>query len=277
MAYSGLVETRFEAIPMAFSYAAIAEAAWLPSDVFPGFFERNLKLGEASYGQIQALEVKAQHAGTIDSWPQVAGATFMLLYVMHGKITFRMKDDSVVTLEDREAVHLPFMLGVKTAEFNDDLHLMQIAATLAGEGENIAPLLRIAPEVHTGPWEDAIVRNRAELFIRGDGPRAFFTYRDLGSAGATDRRIQTHDGDGASQDLAEGTGWHNHSMSQFFYVLGGAADIDVEKQGRFHLKPGDAMTLGRGMRHNVVNIRKGYNCIELCLPADYSTTPQEPA
>jgi len=260
---------------MQFSYCSQASALWDPSGVFEGFDERDLLLRRASAGQLTALELKARKAGKSDHWPHVAGATFLLLYVMNGNIRFSMSDGALITLNPREAVHLPFMLGVKSAEWPQDLHIVQIWAKDPGSG--LAPLLQMSPEVHQGAWEEAIVRNRAELFIRGDGPRAFFTYRDLGSAKTTERRIQTHDGDGAAADIDGGTGWHNHSMSQFFFILGGSADIDVENHGSFHMVPGDAMTLGREMRHNVLNIKRGYNVIEVCLPADYTTVPQDPA
>lgn len=262
----------YEAVPMEFSYAPGEHASWQPSRDFAGFEERDLLLGKASNGQLTALELKARAASGSNGWPQVKEAAFLLLYVMRGQIHFSMSDGASVTLHAREAVHLPFLLGVSSVQWSADLHVVQICAL--DRGQALVPLLQMRAEVHRGDWEEVIVRNRPELFIRGDGPRAFFTYRDLGSAKATGRRIQTHDGDGAAADMAEGTGWHNHSMSQFFFILGGSADIDVERRGRFHLVPGDAMTLGREMRHNVVNIKRGYNVIEMCLPADYTTVPQ---
>jgi mannose-6-phosphate isomerase-like protein (cupin superfamily) len=266
--------SRYEAVPMQFSYTAQASAIWGPSDDFGGFDERDLLLGQASAGQLTAFELKAREAGKLDSWPQVADAAFLLLYVLNGQIEFSMSDGKVVTLYPREVVHLPFLLGVRSVNWQKDLHVVQICAQ--DRGTDLVPLLQMRPQVHHGDWEEAIVRNRTELFIRGDGPRAFFTYRDLGSAKTTQRRIQTHDGDGAAADIDGGTGWHNHSMSQFFFILGGSADVDVENYGSFHLVPGDSMTLGREMRHNVLNIKRGYNVIEVCLPADYTTVPQEP-
>jgi mannose-6-phosphate isomerase-like protein (cupin superfamily) len=264
----------YEAVPMQFSFTAKASATWGPSREWEGFSERDLLLGQASAGQLTALELKAADAGSADHWPQVSDAAFMLLYVLEGEIQFSMTDGNVVTLNPREAVHLPFLLGVRSVKWKGGLHVVQIGAK--DRGSDLVPLLQMRSEVHHGDWEDAIVRNKPELFIRGDGPRSFFTYRDLGSAKTTQRRIQTHDGDGAAADIEGGTGWHNHSMSQFFYILGGSADIDVENQGSFHMVPGDAMTLGRQMRHNVLNIKRGYNVIEVCLPADYTTVPQDP-
>jgi len=264
--------SRYEAVPMQFSYAAQKSATWNPSQAFKGFDERDLMLGQASAGQLIALELKAQHAGRSDRWPQIDNATFFLFYVLKGQIKFSMSDGKVVTLYPREAVHLPFLLACRSAEWQEDLHVVHIFAE--DRGRELVPLLQMRSDAYSGDWEEVIVRNRPELFIRGDGPRVFFTYRDLGSARSTERRIQTHDGDGASADIDGGTGWHNHSMSQFFFILGGSADIDVENHGSFHLVPGDAMTLGREMRHNVLNIKRGYNVIEVCLPADYTTVAQ---
>jgi quercetin dioxygenase-like cupin family protein len=261
----------YEAVPIEFSYARGADALWQTSRR-SGFQERDLKLKRASRGQMEAIELRAEGAGVLSSWPGVDEAVFMLLYVMAGNISFEMRDGETITLNPRDVVHIPFLLGTGKATYSDGLHLVEISARKPADGSELVPLLRMEPKAHDGPWEDAIVRNRKELFLRGDGPRAFFTYRDLGSARITDRRIHVHDGDGTEQELVEGTGWHNHSMSQFFFILGGAATIDVEHQGSFRVEPGDAMTLGKGMRHDVTNIAVGYNVIEVCLPADYSTT-----
>jgi mannose-6-phosphate isomerase-like protein (cupin superfamily) len=272
MTQATISANRYEAVPMQFSYAAQASATWYRSGSFKGFEERDLMLGQASAGQLIALELKAERAGQLDRWPQLDNAVFFLFYVLKGQAKFSMSDGKTVTLYPREAVHLPFLLGTRSVEWQEDLHVMQIIAQ--DRGRDLVPLLQMRSDAHSGDWEEVIVRNRPELFVRGDGPRVFFTYRDLGSAKSTERRIQTHDGDGAATDIDGGTGWHNHSMSQFFFILGGSADIDVENQGSFHLVPGDAMTLGREMRHNVLNIKSGYNVIEVCLPADYTTVPQ---
>lgn len=266
--------SRFDAVPIDFSYTSIDGATWQASADFAGFEERDLDLLKASRSQMSAIELRTATAGGCEGWPQIGSATFALLYVVEGQIAFRMADGADILLSGSEAVHLPFLLGVESATWSGDLRLIQVVARSHLFGISPVPLLDIVPECHSGPWETAIVRNRPELFIRGDGPRKFFTYRDLGSARTTDRRIQTHDGDGASQDLDGGTGWHNHSMSQFFYVLGGSADIDIEGRGRFHLLPGDAMTISKGLRHDVLNIKRGYNVIEICLPADYTTVAQ---
>src|ERR1700682_6648383 len=106
--------SRYEAVPMKFSYAAQASAIWGPSDDFGGFDERDLLLGQASAGQLTAFEQKAREAGKLDSWPQVADAAFLLLYVLNGQIEFSMSDGKVETLYPREAVHLPFLLGVRS-------------------------------------------------------------------------------------------------------------------------------------------------------------------
>src|SRR5258708_1010056 len=120
--------SRYEAVPMQFSYSSQASAIWGPSGVFEGFDERDLLLRQASAGQLTALELKARTAGKSIHWPQVAGAAFLLLYVMNGNIKFTMSDGRVVILNPKEAVHLPFMLGVKSAEWPQDLHVVQIWA-----------------------------------------------------------------------------------------------------------------------------------------------------
>lgn len=264
----------YEAVPLDFTFTAATDAVW-ESEQFERFLLRDLKLDEASHGQMKAIELKAEHEGRLDAWPNIASSAFLMFYVMAGQVTFEMQNDEMVTLCHRDVAHLPFLLGTGKVEYTADFHAVLIAAPLASREHEPVPLLHIQPVVHEGPWESVIVRNRPELYIRGDGPRSYFTYRDLGSAGITDRRIHVHDGDGVKTQLTKGTGWHNHSMSQFFFVLGGAATILVENEGEFRVVPGDAMTLGRGMKHDVVDIAIGYNVIEVCLPADYSTVAQD--
>jgi len=256
---------------MKFGFAAAADATWRASDI-QGFDERDLGLAAASDGQIRARELRANGAGTIHRWPVAETAVFLFLYVIEGEIAFTMTDQTIVTVMRHEVVHLPFLSNVAQAAYSADFLAAELAAPGDRSTSELVPLLQMPRKTRTGDWEAAVTRNRPELFIPGNGPRAFFTYRDLGTAALTDRRIQIHDGDGAKQPMAGGTGWHDHTMSQFFMLLDGEATISVDGQGEFHMVVGDAMMLGAGMRHNVSSYSEGYNVFEVCFPADYETT-----
>ncbi len=267
------IEGVHPAVPMAFAVAVAAEATWIASP-FGDLEQRDLLLQAASAGQMAAVGLRARRAGTLDGWPDVDRATFIFFYVVEGRIEFEMTDDARVVLGRREAVHLPFLRHVRRASYSGDLRAVEVRAPASVPPERLVALLHMPPRDARGDWEGMIARNRPERFIRGDGPRAFFTYRDLGTAAITERRIHIHDGDGAKQPMVGGTGWHNHSMSQLFYVLDGEADVAVEGYGTHHLVSGDTMMIGSRMNHNVSAYSEGYNVFEVCLPADYDTVVQ---
>jgi mannose-6-phosphate isomerase-like protein (cupin superfamily) len=260
------------AVPMEYSFTRAADAVWSQS-AHLGLKSRDLLLAAASRNQMSAVELRAETAGTLQGWAGADTASFLFLYPLSGQVVFTMPGDERVTLQKRDVVHLPFLAAARDVHYSADFAAVEIAAP-GGPIREVVPLLQIKRQPHIGGWEQAICRNRKEAYIQGDGPRSFFTYRNLGSAALTERRIQIHDGDGAVQPMAGGTGWHNHTMSQFFIVLDGEAMIDVEGHGSTRMVVGDTMTLGEGMRHNVSSYSVGYNVIEVCLPADYGTTAQ---
>lgn len=267
------VQSSFDAVPMKFAIAVAADAIWTDGR-HGALASRDLLLETASSGQMAAIELRAHDGGSFEGWPDVDVATFIFFYVIEGEVSFEMDDGHRVTMGRREAVHLPFLRHVVRTHYSDDFRAAEVRSPGSASPSDLVPLLQVPEAGENGNWEEQIVRNRAELFIRGDGPRAFFTYRDLGTAGVTERRIHIHDGDGAKQPMAGGTGWHNHSMSQLFFVLEGAATLSVEGHGTHHMVPGDVMIIGKRMSHNVSSYSEGYNVFEVCLPADYDTLDQ---
>ena len=114
-------------------------------------------------------------------------------------------------------------------------------------------------------------------FKRG-GLRDFFLYRDLETRAATDGRLHIHVV--RATEAGPGTGWHYHTMAQWFMVIGGSAVIRVEDQPRQELGWGDSMCIGRGprMRHEIADHSADYLVLEVCVPAAYSTVAvDEPA
>jgi quercetin dioxygenase-like cupin family protein len=74
------------------------------------------------------------------------------------------------------------------------------------------------------------------------------------------------------------TGWHYHTMAQWFMVLRGTAKIGVQGHPTQPLHAGDAMCVGYGqdMRHNVVDFSSDYLVLEMCIPARYETVAVDP-
>jgi quercetin dioxygenase-like cupin family protein len=151
--------------------------------------------------------------------------------------------------------------GAPTAlHFSHDAEIIEMkagtaAAQLFGSGD--------------GQW---IPSRESEVdYLQGHGPRAFFRYRDLGVADATQRRIHIHVVRSTKASPDGGTGWHSHSMGQLFYVLRGWADLTVERQPGLRMYAGDAMCISPRMKHNVPAFTADYLVLEMCIPADYDT------
>jgi quercetin dioxygenase-like cupin family protein len=188
-----------------------------------------------------------------------------------------MPDGEVLTLKKRDVVLLPVLKAAKEIRYSGDFDAVEIAAPGHGLVDDVAPLLKIPATAHTGSWEEGVCRNRKEAFLRGDGPRNFFTYRELGAVAVTSGRIKICDGDESGLGPVEipegGTGWHTHSMSQFFMILNGGEEIEVEGRGKIRMVTGDAMMLGEGTRHNVTSFTPDFSAFEMCLPGEYDTLP----
>ena len=110
-----------------------------------------------------------------------------------------------------------------------------------------------------------------ENYELGAGPRKFFRYRDLGTRGPSENRIHIHVV--RATEPGAGTGWHYHSMAQWFMIVGGESWIRVEDRPTEHIRVGDSMCIGSGehMRHNVAPFIGDYAVLEMCVPAEYET------
>lgn len=267
---STLTRTAHEAIPMKYSFAPVASAVWKD---LPGasLRSRDLHLAAASGNRMGARELRASADGTTAEWPRFATATFAFLFLLEGSATFEMSDGQSVTLGKHDVVHLPLLQAVRSARHDAGFAAVEIWGPLAAPDVPRHALLDIEPQATAGNWESAVAREREEAYRKGEGPRKFFLYRDLGSADLTDRRIHIHVVR-AVESMPGGTGWHDHSMSQLFMVLRGEAVISVEEHGESRVLAGDAMTVGASMRHDVSSFSPDYLVLEMCLPGDYTTT-----
>jgi uncharacterized cupin superfamily protein len=266
--------SQYTSIPMKYTFAPLSAAVWKASGNHRGLQERDLHLAAASDGQMRAVHLRAVEAGEFNAWAGAETSNFLFLYVIAGEITFTMPGNEIVTMGKYDVVHLPFLRAAGRAKYSSDFTAAEIAAPGRKWIGKVAPLLDIKQVPHVGSWEAAVCRNRVDAYIKGNGPREYFRYRDVGSAALTERRIHIHDG-GALRAVAE-TGWHTHTMSQIFMILGGESVLEVDGYGVSRMGPGDAMTLGAGMAHNVASISADYSGFEMCLPGDFDTTPLEP-
>jgi len=265
---------KFPTLPMNYALAPYSGAVWRPT-VWAGIEYRDLNLAEASGGQMGGRHLRAVAMARFASWGVSEQQTFLCLFVLSGKLQFTAGDGQPVELVWRDTAHVSALRGGLGFEASADFEALEIAAPAIGT-VGIVPheLMQVG---HETPDEtrkaNAINRERPEAYALGDGPRSYFLYRDIGASEQTGRRIHIHVIN-ATKKMPGGTGWHDHSMSQLFYVLGGSAVVRVEKHGEVRMCPGDAMCIPAGVDHDVPDFDADYQVLEMCLPGDYSTVNQ---
>lgn len=265
---------RFPTLPMNYALAPYSGAVWRPT-TWPGVEYRDLNLAEASDGQMGARHLRAQRAAKFDHWGVAESTTFLCIFLLAGSLRFTMKGGERLTLGFRDTVHVPALRAGSSFEVSADFEALEISAPAVG-AVDIVPhtLMQVDAETaEVASKASALNREEPQAYVLGDGPRAYFRYRDIGASEQTGRRIHIHVIN-ATQKMPGGTGWHDHSMSQLFYVLGGSAVVRVEKHGEVRMCPGDAMCIPAGVDHDVPDFDADYQVIEMCLPGDYSTVNQ---
>lgn len=105
------------------------------------------------------------------------------------------------------------------------------------------------------------------------GLRAFFEYRDLGIAKATQGRVVAHVIRAAAGDSQEAPGQPHlhHTAFQLVYVLKGWIEFEYEGQGRVRLEAGSCVHQPPGIRHRELGHSEDVEMLEIVLPADFAT------
>ena len=103
------------------------------------------------------------------------------------------------------------------------------------------------------------------------GLRAFFEYRDLGIAQATEGRVVAH-----VIRAAAGTEFssqpHLHETAfQLVYVLKGWVEFEYEGQGRVRLEAGSCVHQPPQIRHREIGHSADLELLEIVMPADFKT------
>ncbi len=249
-----------------YDLALQTDAVW--TDAGNGVLQRDLGLGRASDGAMQGRELRCD--GNERELPEPlrqAGTHFHLIQVLQGSVSLANADGSRTVLERGDCMHQPALAATHRVHLGADSRVLELAVpkspSVAGQAFDLETPQRAAQAV--------INRDVAEAYVRGDGPRSYFLYRDLGVAAATNRRVHIHLLKATAPSSPGGTGEHRHTMCQLFYVLSGWADLEVEGHPTVRMRGGDAMCISAGSKHNVPAFSQDYAIIELCIPADYDT------
>lgn len=245
----------FPSIVDSFAFAPLASAVWRSSG---DLLYRDLALSSASSSKMSARHIRANGAAT-EAQVCAGASPFLFIIVLAGEVNVKHEG----TEERLGAYDSASRFGAGTpvsCSFSHTAEIFVIEGNAQAQSE-------YGP-ARAEQW--AISRESEDAYVKGDGPRAFFGYRDLGTTDLTDRRIHIHLVR-AEQMAAGGTGWHHHTMGQIFYILRGSADLYVEELAAARMVGGDAMCISPGMRHTVAGFTRDYFLIEMCVPADYGT------
>ncbi|MHA3795376.1 cupin domain-containing protein [Sphingomonas sp. YL-JM2C] len=251
----------FPTIVESFAFSPIASALWHPR---AGLQCRELGLTRATSGVMAAYQYRADGEVTKTSGLGADGAPFLFVIVLSGEVEL-VEDGTSSVLRPLDS--WARFGGGDPVEwtFSHTAEVLVLEGDEAAAGSYGSPARR----------GSTITRESEDSYVTGDGPRVFFGYRDLGTAGLTDRRVHIHLVR-AAQMMEGGTGWHQHSMGQIFYILRGWGKLLVEDAAAVQMGAGDAMCIAPGMRHNVPGFSKDYLLLEMCVPADYDTVDASP-
>lgn len=235
---------------------------------------RDLGVHGASKGLLNAQHIRATSAGNRKGW-HGDDVEFHYVQVMAGTLVLRDETGARVTLNTGDSViQPPFRYDADVFEYSADFEGLEFTST--GSYAHIEAFMhkagQSASDIQAHP---GINRDIADSYIVGDGPRSFFSYRDLGATAASGGRMHVHVVGIAAQPPG-GTGWHDHSMDQFFMPFTGELEITVENIGTVKMHRGDAMYIPAGIRHNVTGFTLDYTVVEVCIPTKYDTTDATP-
>lgn len=265
--------------PLDFEYdwSPAKAAQWLPLDGH-GSVYRDLGLLEGSKGLLRARQVRYGSGAAYQSsdW-RAHDLDFEFIYVLKGKAMMEI-EGATHTLQPGAAITQPGFTWHRIYDISDDFEFIEIL----GPGDfdtywgRAAALPERAKALAGAPASYSF--ETPESYAAAAGPRPYFYYRDLGTAGPTADRIYIHAVKMIPPAREGGTGWHNHTMRQWFYVLGGKAELEMEVIGshidKMPLTMGDAMTVSKGQRHDVPSYTDDYFVLEMCIPKEYDTDPR---
>jgi len=223
---------------------------------------QELGLSIATDGLFSAYRVKADGRWSVADLPDDSAAWFTFAYLLDGTMTVRLSDSSV-TLSAHDAIAQVPLTGQNVMAMSARLEFLSIQV----------PDTARARELLAFKSSPAISLDAPDMHVKGQGPRDYFDYRDLGLAQITNRQIEVQVVR-AQRARQGGTGWHRHSMAQLSYGLSGWASLGVEGvPGRVVQEPGDALSIPAGCIHNAEAFSDDYWALQLQIPPDYDTNP----
>jgi len=253
----------YPTIVSGFGYSPLTPALWRPDGV-TGLEFRDLSLAQSSGDALVGRHLRTGGLALKTSELIAPKTPFAFMFVLTGTVTLKETGNDEVVLRALDSATRIGPGGHLLLSFSHDAEVIEMKA---GEADEYL--------FGTGNGSWIISAETEDDYLQGEGPRAFFRYRDLGVAKASGRRVHIHVVRSTKAASDGGTGWHSHSMGQLFYVLRGWADLAVERQPSLRMFAGDAMCISPRMKHNVPGFTADYLVLEMCIPADYDTVDTE--
>ncbi len=238
---------------------------------------RDLGLRAATAGLMKAEHIRATGRADAQTGWHCHDLDFQFVFVLEGHVVFMTQDGETVTLRPGDCAHLPAFYRHDEIEFAPDFEVVEITApadvkTIVGRDAPVPA----RPAQSGRVSEFAVSYDRPEEYKIGDGPRRFLAYRDAAVTAATGRRVNINVVRNSKAGDSS-TGWHYHGLAcQFVYVLKGWSRVEVEGEGEFTVRAGDAMTIPHGLKHDVSGFSADFTVLELNIPADYDTIACDP-
>jgi mannose-6-phosphate isomerase-like protein (cupin superfamily) len=238
----------------------------------PDLEVRDLGLADASDGKIGCQHIRGTGTDATEGEWHCYDLDFEFFYILTGSLKLENQEGEVTEFGPGSAGYQPGLYWHREISRSGDLACVRITSPAAGariDGRDTPLPDRAAtlPSDRTAVYTHELDEN----YELGAGPRKFFRYRDLGTRGPSENRIHIHVV--RATEPGAGTGWHYHSMAQWFMIVGGGSWIRVEDRPTEHITVGDSMCIGSGehMRHNVAPFSGDYAVLEMCVPAEYDT------
>jgi quercetin dioxygenase-like cupin family protein len=228
---------------------------------------RDLGVAEATGGKVSARHMAATGAVEMKTGWHCHDLDFQYVYVLNGYVRFEAEGEGEIVLKAGDGAHLPPFTMHDETEFSDDFEVLEI--TLPAKVET----LTAKPADTSSRPNSRFVANYLgpDSFVKGQGPRAFLEYRDLGIAEATGGRVglQVVRTNGGTD---ESTGWHYHELdAQIVYVLGGWCRTALDGYGEFEMRAGDALSVPGRLKHDVTAFSDDFEVFEINIPAEFET------
>jgi quercetin dioxygenase-like cupin family protein len=264
-------------IAESFDYTPLREADFQQKGLRAFMQYRDLGLGRATGGLMRAEHIRVIAKTDMKTGWHCHDLDFQFVFVLKGHVKFITEDGQTVTLRAGDCAHLPAFYRHDEIEFAPDFEVVEITApadvrTIPGRDTPLPQRPAAPGRVSTF----AASYDGPDAYKVGDGPRQFLAYRDVAATNATGRRVNINVVRN-SKAGDKSTGWHYHTLAcQFIFVLKGWSRVEVEGQGEFTVRAGDAMTLPYKLKHDVTGFSADFTVLELNIPADYDTIACDP-